>query len=272
MTIERASVDRLSLQANGESLSVERHSPDDLDATLRLIGREAIIHEIEMQHTKTLKRNPAAGIARVGVNALYVGHKKSNSLSSYGQLSRAGTYPHWLQARPEHREYWSVLEDHGFTPLMFRFAAKGADSYQLTLRNPETDPTPLTPIDHLPAALGFVEPAMTRELRPMLHNAAEHGTATSYQELFRRYSEESEQAVDRQAGPRDPWEYSCAQIGAGIAGALLRVETRGDEYLLDPEGYLQAIDELEEYAYRSGLEEISDELKKELQRIQALQV
>lgn len=271
MTIEYASVDKLSLRADGAGLRAERHSPDDLDTALRLIGRDAIVRAIEAHRTESLKRNPSAAIARAGINALYIGGTKSASLSPYGRLSRTGTYPHKLQAKPEHREYWNVIEDHGFTPLMFRFTAKGADSYRLMLRNPETDPTPLTPIDHLPAALGFVEPAVTRELRPQLYDAAEHGMATSYQELFRRYSEESERAVDRQAAPHERWERSCAQIGSEIAGALLRVETRGDEYLLDPEGYPQTIDELEEYAYRAGLEEVSVELKKELQRIRALQ-
>lgn len=145
---------------------------------------------------------------------------------------------------------------------MVRYAIKGGDSYQLILRNPETDPVPLTPIDNLPAALGFIEPSLTGRLRPRLHHAVQYGLSTSYRALLRKYSQESEQAVDRRAKPSEPWDYSCVQIGAGIASALLRVETRGDGYLLDPGGYLQAIDELEEYAYRSGLDEVSAELKK----------
>lgn len=281
MTIERVSVENLSIQADGRSLTAERHTPDDLDIVLHRIGREAIIAAIEADYAGS-----APTRLRASLGVLHIGKTKSSSLSSFGQLSRSNSYPHVFQARLEHREYWHVIEDHGFAPHLFRFSSKGSDSYQLMLRNPETDPTPITPLDALPMALGFMEPSEMRNLRPKLRQAYDNNDPEAIQTLWRLVADENQAAVDRQYESFiDHGELflrgaeAAARVGRDISEAILRVEIIGDEYLLDPERYEDALFDIhdhvsnlgyERYAYAMDLGAVDEELKQEVARVRSL--
>jgi len=270
MATERlgAEIRGLTLTLDGEDLHANEHSPHDLANVLGAVGREAIIHAVEANYAHIATHNPGATNMRPSLHAITLGSRRDSILTPYGQRNRTSISRSIVELQTPYQDYWRTIVAHDFTPEIRRFSTSTqSESVALLLRNPETDPHPITPLEHLPLALGFLEPAATRILKPRLAEALAHNDSETYRTLWQELEGENEAAVDRQVHSFDKSVLPAAQIGLAIAKANLRVSLRGDAYLLDPDGYLADLTDAEEGACQYGLDEVSELLKTEIARV-----
>lgn len=262
-----AEIRSLTLMLDGEPLQVERHSPRDLSYVLGTLGSQAIKHSIEIVHTHTTDQNPDAIVSRPSVHAIHLGNTKPIVLSRYGILNHTGIYESIIESNPAYRSYWTAIEAAGFTPHIRRFTPGKCDRYDLMLRNPETDPEPITPLSALPAALGYVEPAANRELRPALAEAYSEGNVERVNILISMLFDEAHASVDRQTESFGPDVRAYAQIGMTLSLATLFLEIQGHDYLSRDDGYIVALRDAAEYAHQMYLDEIADLIGVEIDRV-----
>ena len=270
MTAEQsgAEIRGLTLTLDGEDLHANEHSPRDLANVLGAVGREAIIHAVEANYAHIATHNPGAANMRPSLQAITLGSRRDSILTPYGQRNRTSISRSIVELQTPYQDYWRTIVAHDFTPEIRRFSTSAhSESLALLLRNPETDPQPVTPLEHLPLALGFLEPAATRVIKPQLKAAMEHNDAKAYHALWQILEAENEAAVDRHVESFDESVLPAAQIGLMIGMANLRMSLRGDAYLLDPDGYLADLTDAEEGAYQYGLDDVSDVLKTEISRV-----
>lgn len=263
----------LTIMWGGEGLHAQEHSAADLHRVLSSIGRKTIVQSIEANFAHTLDQNPGVTVYRPSVHVITLGSDRSNILSSYGQHNRTGLSRSIIEIQPKFRAYWETIEFFGFSPEVRRFIGRRTlETIALLMRNPETNPPLVTPLEHLPRALGFLEPAVTRDIQPHLAEALASDDTDSYRMFWNQLEDANDDAIDRQVQSFDESVRPPAQIGRMVAVANLRVALRGDEYLLGEDGYTADIADAEEGAYQYGLDEVSDLLKEEIARIRGLQV
>jgi hypothetical protein len=260
------------LLLDGEPLSAEKHTPRDLTFVLGALGREAITHAIEDSFNETKAKNPGASVKPPSILAMDLGRNKKNVLTAFGQRNRTALHRSVVEVRPPFHDHWNAITGFDLAPEIWsNVGSRSTATNWLMLRNPETDPLQVTPLDALPVALGFIEPAITNELRPELRAAWVTGDADTYKALRTKYLDASYEAMDRQRDSFDePMAYELAGIGQIIASANLRVEIEGDAYLLDPDGYEAALTDADESAYHHYENELNEILQAEVERIRGL--
>jgi len=266
------SVHNKSLLLDGQSLSIESHAPRDLAYVLGSLGREAITAAIEEFYLDTVAADPDAIVSRPSIFALSLG---AGALSAFGQRNRTHLHRSIIEVASPVRDYWNTIQSFDFAPeVQSEMGSRKKPQNWLLLRNPETDPPLTTPLEHLPRALGFIEPAVTQELRPKLASAWDSGSTALYLSLRNEYAGACQDAIDRQVDSYpsdDPAVLRAnAQIGYMVASANLRVEAEGDPFLLDPKGYENSLLYAVEYAHQLRADDIAETLEMEVIRVQML--
>lgn len=288
-----AEIKNNTLFFDGKPLDVRTHSEHHLRFVLSSLGRDAIVDGIEDLYKKTSTANPTAEeITRPSISVINLG-PDAGVLSPLGYLNLTRVHRHVLEIQDVQRDYWDVVKEYGFTPeIRSRLGARAVAHSRLMLRNPETDPVPITPLDALPAALGFVEPSEIRELRPKLREAYAHNDPEALRALWGEVADENQAAVDRQFASIQLYgelsqrgAEAAVRVGRDIAEATLRIEIIGEDYLLDPDRYELALfdihhhirelsnegdEDTKGYAYRMELDAVDEELKKEVERVRSL--
>lgn len=274
------------IEWSGRNLDYHGDTESDVLYVLGKLGRQAIVDGIENVYEKTRAANLTAEVTRPSIGVINLG-PDAEVLSPLGHLNRTSVHRHILEIQDGQRGYWDVVKEHGFTPeVRSRIGARAVAHSWLMLRNPETDPPPITPMDALPAALGFVEPSEIRNLRPELRQAYANNDTEAIKILWGRVADENEAAVDRQyksfiqhGALSLRGIEAAARVGRDISQAILRIEIIGDDYLLDPERYEDALFDIhdyirelayEKYEYHMELDAVDEELKKEVERVRSL--
>lgn len=282
-----------SIEWGGRKLDDTRNTANDLAYILSILGRQTIVDGIEDLYAKTKAANPTAEeIARPSISLVELG-PDTGVLSPLGRLNRIHIHRHILEIQDAQRGYWNVVKQYGFTPeIRSRLGARAVAHSRLMLRNPETDPLPITPLDALPAALGFVEPSEIRKLRLKLREAYAHNDPETLRTLWGEVADENQAAVVRQFASIQLYgelsqrgAEAAVRVGRDIAEATLRIEIIGEDYLLDPDRYELALfdihhhirelsnegdEDTKGYAYRMELDAVDEELEKEVERVRSL--
>lgn len=261
-----------SLLVRGRGLEMDNVTPEELYTILNM-GRTALAEHIETIYTQTVEKNPGGTIVRpsLGIVQLSPNGEKMPVVSGYGKLNDTNIYRHVIEVTPgKPRELWAAVEEAEFTPEARLFSrGRDQDTVSLLVRNPETDPAPLTPIDHLPAALGFVDPAITDDLLPQMQSAFARGGESDgeYLALRREYFDASEAKIDDREAIYGPVNRGMAQIGYMIASQLLRFRVEG----VSPSArYVATLRVALEYAYQQRAGDAFIVLDNELQRVAPL--
>lgn len=261
------------LLLDGRPLSLEAHSPRDLAYVLGSLGREAIVNAIEDSYTSMVEANPGAPVVRPSLYAVDLGASDKNILSDFGQRNRTRIHRSIIEVQPEIHDYWNTIRAVDFSPeIKSGMGSRKNPQNWLFLRNPETDPPLITPLDHLPNALGFIEPAVTTELKSQMAEAwSTHDTET-YERLKNEYMDECQAAIDRQAESYgdQPSVRALAQVGYILAKANLMVEIEGDAYLLNPSRYETHLNDAFDYAFELHEDEVVEMILMEVARIRML--
>lgn len=266
----RVEIRDLTLMWGGESLHTKEHTANDLSYVIASIGREAIVRSIEANYAHAIEQNPDTTVSRPSVHAITLGSDRRTVLTSFGQHNRTSLSRSVIELQPAFRSYWQTVLDNGFMPEVRRFTGSQThETIALLLRNLNTDTEPITPLDHLPRALGFLEPAATADIKRQLAESLSNNTPETFQALWQKLENENEAAVDRQVQSFGESVLPAAQIGRIVAMANVRAELRGEDYLLGEDGYLADLVDAEEGAYRYGLGEVSDLLKAEISRVKS---
>lgn len=219
-------------------------------------NKHQINQHIEKLYKKTRQNHaPKVEVTRPSLLVLPLG-KSALNLSHYGQLNATNRHRHPIEITPEIRPYWEAVQSAEFTPEIRGNMGKRGNPQEtaLFIRNPETDLEPVTPLEHLPVALGFVEPVSTQS----------YG---SYQELLDWYQDAGEEAVKKQGITHGDEAYALAQIGFIIAAANMRVRNEGNDFALHPARYRSALQDASSYAYHRGFTEVDEIIRQEMERI-----
>ncbi|TAH32035.1 hypothetical protein EYC58_05180 [Candidatus Saccharibacteria bacterium] len=255
-----------TLFLDGKPLDVHTHIEHHLRFVLGSLGHDAIVGSIEDAYKQTARKNPGAVITRPSVVAINLGRDERAVLTELGRHNRTRLHRSSLELQPRICDLGDVIQEYGFTPEVRSGLGVRATAYSaLCLRNPETDPAPITGIDHLPAALGFIEPAELRVLRPLLRLAFLDGDTETYHSLLEKADNEGRAAIDRQDDSYDHQARTYAQIGFIVSGGILRAEIEGNMYMRS-QGYRERLEDAEEYAYWLGLNEVCAKLTEEIER------
>lgn len=278
-----------TLLLDGEPLNAEHHGPEDINKVLTNLGRDAILASIkpaEEEYKQALSLDPETSSPVPSILVMSLGHKEQNIFTILGRRNKTGTHRSELEVSASFRPHWDAITSHEFNPVI----TSGQDTVSKTrnwlmLRNPETDPF-ITPLDALPAALGYVELPEVTELRPMLREAYANGNSEAARELWTEVADVSRDAVDEQskifkAHDLRWWRGNdaAARVGRDIAEAIMRVEIIGDAYLLDPDRYEDALSDIhdhvknlsyEKYYYQMSLDAVGEKLKQEVARVRSL--
>ena len=261
-----AEIRRNALFLDGKPLDVRTHSQYHLRFVLGSLGRDAIVDSIESTYEQTALRNPGAEVMRPSLVAMNLGRNERTVLTELGRHNRTRIHRSSVELQPRIRDLGDVIQEYGFSPGVRSGLGVRATAYSaLCLRNPETDPAPITGIDHLPAALGFIEPAELRVLRPLLRLAFLDGDTATYHSLLEKADNEGRAAIDRQDDSYDHQARTYAQIGFIVSGGILRAEIEGNMYMRS-QGYRERLEDAEEYAYWLGLPEVCAKLTEEIER------
>lgn len=247
-------------------------SPEELHKVL-IMGRTAILDHIEAFYAQTAEKNPGATIVRpsISVVGLSPNRHKTPVVSSYGTLNDTNIYRHPIELTSgKPRELWAATLEAQFTPEARLFSrGRDQDNVSLMVRNPETDPVPLTSIDDLPAALGFIDPAITDDLLPLMREAFTRGGEADddYVALRRAYQDAAEAKIDERGDVYGPVNRSHAQLGFLLARQLLRFRVEGASVTAR---YIVTLRQAEEIAYNLYLDEVVTVLNHELQSVAPL--
>ncbi len=258
-----------TLFLDGKPLDVHSHNEHHLRFVLGSLGRDAIVNSIESVYKETACRNPGADVTRPSLVAMNLGRSEHIVLTELGRHNRTRVHRSSVELQPRIRDLGDVIQEYGFTPEVKSGLGARATAYSmLYLRNPETDPAPITGIDYLPTALGFVEPAEFRVLRPQLRQAILDGDMETYHSLLEKADNEGRAAIKRQAETYsyDSLTHASAQIGFIVSGGILRAEIEGTLYM-GSQGYKERLVDAEAYAYQLGLHEVCAKLMEEIERM-----
>lgn len=280
MASESVSIQNGRLLLEGQPLTLEKNTHHDLEHVLGSLGRAAIIDTIETMYRETQEKNPGATVQRPSLVAMDLGNQDA-LLSSLGRMNRTRLHRSIVEVGKPVLQPWHTIRSFGFTPeIRSGLGSRQNPQNQLLFRNPETDPAPATPLAHLPEALGFVEPGEIRYLRPMLRQAHADNDTETYRRLWNQVADENEAASDRQLESFGRDAEALARVGQFIAETNLRVEILGDEYLLDPDRYEQALADIrdqivfelsyEKYPFHTELNDVESEITREIARVRSL--
>lgn len=276
-----------AIYLNGRHIDAGPNPKEQLEYVLATLGRDAIVAAIESSYASRSRQNPDADVVRPSVFAMRLGSDETAVLTELGRYNRTRIHRSPFEIQPQVLELSDIIAEHGFRPeIRSNLGARATRFSALYLRNPETDPAPITPLDALPAAFGFVEPGEIRHLRPQLRQAHAEQDADTLVRLWISVAEENEGAIDKQRKTfevlgADLWRgaEALARVGRGIAEAILRVEILGDVYLLGQDRYEEALfdahDHIRElahdkYPYSIEIDAVDVELKHEVDRVRSL--
>jgi len=255
----------------GEPLKAETHTPRDLSFVLGVLGRDAIAAAIADSFNLSRAKDKGATIVPPSISAMDLGPDRKTVLTPFGQRNRTALHRSILEVGPAFRDYWNVVASFDLAPQIRRMGSRDDSANWLLLRNPDTDPPLVTPLEHLPRALGFLEPAVTSELKPKLAEAWNAGDLDTYRALGDEFTDASMEAIDRQSQSfNDPEVRAYAQIGLIVAQANLRAEIEGDSFLHDPQGYGLHLADANEYALQMHIDDLADALQTEISRVHLL--
>lgn len=280
MASESVSIQNGRLLLEGQPLTLEKHTHEDLAHVLGSLGRTAIVDTIESMYRETLEKNPGATVQRPSLVAMELGNQ-DDILTSLGRRNRTHLHRSSVEVGKPVLHSWHTIQSFDFTPeIRSGLGSRKNPQNQLLLRNPETDPTPATPLAHLPEALGFVEPGEIKHLRLKLRQAHINNDIVTYRRLWDQVADENEAASDRQLESFGRGAEALARVGQSIAEANLRAEILGDEYLFDADRYEQELGDIcdqivfelshEKYPFQTDLDEVVSKITREITRVRSL--
>lgn len=260
-----------ALYLDGVALNRKNHSVRDLAYVLGSLGSVAIVDSIEKKYVRSLHNSSEPKILRPSIRVMYLGMNRQEILTKFGHHNRSNIHKSLIEIAPNLHDHWRTVIGFNFIPEIESMVGNNTHSQNfLMLRNPNTDPIPITPLDNLPAALGFIEPTIIHRLKPRLLKAFQNDDDATYSRLYDQLTDARYEAVDFQKDKFGVEYLPAAQIGMMIEIAKLGVELQGEEFLLEPSGYTSELQTAKDFAKVMLMDEVDSILGMEITRIKML--